>query len=276
MPTAPADTGQRPGGGSLPEAGTLFACAAVLVAGVAQLSGEAATNVLGLCFFLLGLAHGAGVEDETGLRRIGALQALAYLASGAAVAGLFLFNPLAGLVLFLALSAWHFAVSECGMAKLSRRAVALLAVGGSAFFRPNDTAAIFALVTGGPVPSAVMTILSATGTAGAVLAVCATARGSTGYGHALMAFAATLVFAPVLAVGLVFLLAHALPVQLRQIAAYGSTAVWRAVALPTSVAVVGAAGLAAMVAYGWIGLPLAAAIAFGMATPHMLTDRIDR
>ena len=81
-------------------------------------------------------------------------------------------------------------------------------------------------------------------------------------------------FHPVLAVGLVFFTGHALPIQLRQLRRYGSAAVLRAVGWPTGIAVAGAALMAGAVASGWIALPLAAALAFGFATPHMLTDRL--
>ena len=258
------------------DAGALLSWAAVALAIGAQLAGGIWPLAAGLVFFALGLAHGAGDEGQGGMARIALVHAGAYLLTGAAVAALFLAAPLAGLALFLALSAWHFARSDCAFAPVTRYAIAGLAVGGSALFRPDATDAIFATIIGESVPVNALRLLALLGLGGAACALYALLRGAKGFGHAVVALAATIAFDPVLAVGLIFLIAHAVPVQQRQIAAHGKAAVWRAVALPTAIALLGAAAIAAFVLTGHLALPIAIALAFGMATPHMLTEQLER
>ena len=249
---------------------------AVTLGVVAQIAGDGWAVLAGLVFFVMGLAHGAGDENEGGIARIKLVHAAAYLVTGAAVAALFLFAPLAGLALFLALSAWHFARSDCAFDPLTRYAIAGLAVGGSALFRPGETAEVFAVIVSGEVPALVIRVLALLGVAGTGGAAWALVKGLRGFGHAVIALAATVLFNPVLAVGLIFLTAHAIPVQQRQIANYGRSTVWRAVALPTLIATLGALGIAALVWTGHLALSIAIALAFGMATPHMLTERLER
>ncbi len=258
------------------DAAALVSWGAILLAGLAQIAGTPWTVGLGLTFFLLGLAHGAGDENDGRIARITLIHAAAYLVAGAAVAGLFLVLPLAGLVLFLALSAWHFARSDCALAPITRYAIAGLAVGGSALFRQSETLAIFEFVTGGAVPSSFIRLLAVIGGGGVVCAGIALIKSKRGFGHAIVALATTVFLHPVLAVGLIFLVAHAIPVQQRQIAAYGKPAVIRAVAIPSAIAAFGAALVLGMVAGGVLALPVAVALAFGMATPHMLTERLER
>jgi len=258
------------------DAGALLSWAAVTLAVIAQIAGETWAMAAGLVFFVMGLAHGAGDENEGGIARIKLVHAAAYLVTGAAVAGLFLFAPLAGLALFLALSAWHFARSDCAFAPVTRYAIAGLAVGGSALFRPGETGDVFAVIVGVEVPTLVVRILALLGLAGTAAAGWALLKGLRGFGHAVIALAATVFFNPVLAVGLIFLTAHAIPVQQRQIANYGRRTVWRAVALPTLIATLGALLIAALVWAGILELPIAIALAFGMTTPHMLTERLER
>ena len=258
------------------DAAALLSWGAILLAIAAQIAGPGLSTLAGLLFFVLGLAHGAGDENDGRIARITLIHAVAYLIAGAAVAGLFLMIPLAGLVLFLALSAWHFARSDCALASITRYAIAGLAVGGSALFRQAETLAIFEFLTGAAVPSSFVRILALLGGGGAVCAGVALIKSKRGFGHAIVALGATVFFHPVLAVGLIFLVAHAIPVQQRQIGAYGKAAVIRAVAIPSAIAIVGAALIAGLVASGILALPIAVALAFGMATPHMLTERLER
>ncbi len=230
----------------------------------------------GLTFFLVGLAHGAGDENEGKIARITAVHGGAYLLTGAAVAGLFLFAPLAGLTLFLALSAWHFGRSDCAFSLITRYAIAGLAVGGSALFQPDTTAEVFAVIAAEDVPVNMIRVLALLGLIGSGCTLYAVMRGLRGFGHAVIVLASTALLYPVLAVGLIFLIAHAVPVQQRQVINYGRLAVWRAVALPSVVAVVGAVIMALLVVTGQLALPIAIALAFGMATPHMLTERLER
>ncbi len=231
---------------------------------------------LGLVLFALGLAHGAGDEQDGKLSSYTLLHAGAYVVVGLAIAGLFLMAPLYGLALFFALSAWHFARSECRFHQASRLAIAGLAVGGSALLRPDETADVLAFVTGADVPRNFMRFLAMGGVFGLVCAAYAFVTNRRGFGHTIVAALATLLLHPVLAVGLVFLTAHAVPVQERQVLTYGASTVARAVALPTLIALVGATAIAMAVGIGWIAPQVAAALAFGMATPHMLTERLER
>ncbi|NVD44964.1 Brp/Blh family beta-carotene 15,15'-dioxygenase [Qipengyuania atrilutea] len=258
------------------DAGALLAWAALILAAIAQISGGIAPLVLGLVLFAAGLSHGAGDEQRGLMKRFGLIQAAAYLVVGAAVAGLFLAEPLAGLALFLALSAWHFARSDCAMGPLARGAIAALATGGSALFRPRETTEVFEAVIAHSVPGIFMDLVALAGIAGCVLVVISLVRNERGCGEALIALAATALLSPVLAVGLIFLVGHAIPIQRRQIAAYGQRTVWKAVALPTLIAFAGGAGLAVLTATCRLELELAAALAFGLATPHMLTERLER
>ena len=258
------------------DAGALFAWAALALATAAQLYSGMAPLVVGLALFAAGLAHGAGEEEDGTIRAFGAIHVAAYLLVGAAVAALFLAAPLAGLALFLALSAWHFAHSDGSFGPHARTAIAALAVGGSALLRPRGTRRVFELATGGEVPPEFVTLLGVAGAVGLALAALALWKNQRGCGEAAIAAGAVLLFDPVLAVGTIFLVGHAIPVQRRQIARYGARAVWRAVALPTLVATGGALALALAVTFGWLPLGIAVALAFGLATPHMLTERLER
>ena len=249
----------------------------MLIAAIAaQFAGPGYALACGLILYVLGFAHGAGDEQDGELRRFGALHVAGYLVVGAAIAALFLAAPLAGLVLFLALSAWHFARSDCAFSATSRLAIAALATGGSALFQRRETTAIFEQITAGSVPSELVVAFSVAGGVGVALAILALIRGESGSGHAVLSLGAVALFDPVLAVGLIFVLAHAVPVQQRQIASYGVPAIMRAVALPTGIAIDGAATIVALVANGLLAMQIAVALAFGMATPHMLTERLER
>jgi len=257
-------------------AGALFSWVVVALAVIAQFAGVSFAICLGLVFFVLGLSHGAGDEQDDTLASFTLVHAAAYVVIGAAVAGLFLVEPLGGLALFFALSAWHFSRSDCRFDQTTRIAIAGLAIGGSALFRANETAAVLSFVTGEDLPTNFLRFLALAGIVGAGFALYAFINGRRGFGHAVVAGLSTAFLQPVLAVGLIFLIAHALPVQERQIATYGRKRVLRAVALPTAIATFGAAAVAIAVAVGALPTQVAVALAFGMATPHMLTERLER
>ena len=231
---------------------------------------------LGCVLFLAGLAHGAGDEQEGTLKQYGVMQALAYVVVGLAVAGLVLVAPLAGLTIFFALSAWHFARSDCDLAPQTRYAIAGLAVGGSAVFRMDETQTILAAGLGQDIPGLFMQLLAIPGVLGAGFALYAFFTAKRGAGHAIVALLAMVLLQPVLAVGLTFLIAHAIPIQQRQIRNYGMGTVFRAVALPAGIATLGATALAALVVSQTLALTVAVALALGLATPHMLTERLER
>ena len=248
---------------------------AVLLAVIAQAAGGVWPVWLGLALFVAGLAHGAGDEQDGELKRIGLMHAAAYLIVGIGVGGLFMAAPLGGLAVFFALSAWHFARSDCRFEQATRLAIAGLAVGGSALFQTKLTAAVLMQATGAEVPDWFLRALAVAGFGGAGFAAYALIAGKRGFGHAVVALIATLLLHPVLAVGVIFLTAHAIPIQQRQAAAYGSGVVMRAIAIPTIIATLGAAAIAASVWSGLLAMPLAVALALGLATPHMLTERLE-
>ena len=266
----------RKKGGPWRDAGALVAWGALVLAILAQVAGEAWAIGAGLALFAAGLAHGAGDENDGVLRAYSPALVAAYVVVGAAIAALFVASPLAGLALFLVLSAWHFARSDIAMDPLSRYAIAALASGGSALFWHHTTEDVFGVIVGAPPPGLFTDLLLLVGVAGTGAAAWALIKGRAGSGHAVIAVLACAAFHPVLAVGLIFLTAHAIPIQQRQIARYGLGAVLRAVAWPTVIATVGAVAIAVAVLQGWLVLPLALAFAFGMATPHMLTERLER
>ena len=248
--------------------------ALMVIGGLAQLAGTSAAIALGIAFFLAGFAHGAAEQQSGTLRAFRPLDAAAYVVAGLAVAGLFLVLPLAGLTLFLLLSAWHFQHSAKG-GPVVRWAFALTAVGGSALWHPLDTGAVFAALLGQGVPEACMLALAAAGAAGFMMAMGAVIGRPQRY-SLLACVAATALFHPVLATGLAFFLGHAWPMQREQAARFGWPKVLRAAA-PTAIpAVLGALAIIALAVSGHIALPLAAALAFGMATPHILTARLER
>ncbi|TKD50121.1 Brp/Blh family beta-carotene 15,15'-dioxygenase [Sphingomonas baiyangensis] len=240
--------------------------------GVAQAGGEASAVALGLLMFAAGMPHGAADDDGTTIRRFGLPHAAAYVVAAGAVAAFMLAAPLTGLTLFFLLSAWHFAHSGQGPAP-RRWGIAMIAVAGSALWRPDETAAVLQTILGEPVPPWWLATLAAAGALGVVLALPAL-RTRPADATLWSALAAVLLFHPVLAAGMVFLVAHAVPVQQRQIERYGVAAVCAAVSPTTLAAVLGALALATLVATGMLALPVATALAFGMATPHMLGDRL--
>lgn len=248
---------------------------AVLLACIAQILGGAWPVWLGLTLFVVGLSHGAGDEQDGELKRIGLMHAAAYLIVGIGVAGLFLITPLGGLAVFFALSAWHFARSDCRFEQAARFAIAGLAIGGSALFQAKLTGMVLSDATGAEVPDWFLRALAVAGTFGSGFAAYSLFTGKRGFGHAVVALLAVLLLHPVLAVGLIFLTAHAIPIQQRQAAAYGPRTVLRAIAIPTGLATIGALAIVAGVGADLITMPLAVALALGLATPHMLTERLE-
>ncbi|WP_435418479.1 Brp/Blh family beta-carotene 15,15'-dioxygenase [Parerythrobacter aurantius] len=253
-----------------------MAMAACFVATIAQLAGEHWAIAMGIVLFALGFSHGAGEEDSGAIRSYRFQAIIAYLLVGSGVAALYLAFPLSGLVVFFLLSAWHFARCEPALGKWSGLAIAGLAIGGSALFRPAETEQVLSLVVSGSVPAFFMTLLTWAGGLGSVAAVAALLTRSRGAMLVIVALIATAMLQPVLAVGLVFLVCHAIPVLQRQLEDYGADAVWAATAWPTVTATLGAAALVLLVLTAGIDLRLAVALALGLATPHMLTERLDR
>ena len=241
---------------------------------LAQAMDESAAIACGIVLFVLGFAHGAADEDGGAIAPLRLAQLPAYLAIGLAGVALFLASPLLALALFLLLSAWHFGTTRETGDVQTRIAVALLAIGGSALVQREETAGVFDAITGSGVPAVFMTGLAFLGAAGAVLAIYALIARKSGCIQAAGSLALVSLFHPVLAVGAIFLLAHALPVQRAQIARHGASNVRRAVRWATGGALLGTGALVAWVAISPAALPLAVALAMGMAIPHMLLDRV--
>lgn len=225
---------------------------------------------LALILFIAGLAHGAADEGDGEIMRPSLIMTGGYILVALAVASVFIAAPLAGLTLFLALSTWHFAEDF----RADRIAVALLTVGGSALFRTEATGATFALLLSSEMPAFYMTVLAGFGALGLVFMAWATVRQDCGWIGPLLAIAATWLLEPALAVGFIFFALHALPQHMRQFSEHGAQPVLYAM-LPTStIAAIGAIGTIAAVAVGFVPITLAAALGFGLATPHMLADRL--
>ena len=257
-------------------AGALLASVGLLVALMIQIFAPGLAVAAGIACFVLGLPHGAGDEQSGTLRPLAPVRIAAYLIISAAIAALYLAQPLAGLALFLALSSWHFARGDKGAVSPIALSVALVAVGGSMLFQPHATGTVLSAITGVALPTAFTWVLAAVGLAGVALTLATVVKGYRGSAQAVAAVIAVTLLHPVLAVGVIFLTTHALPIQISQIEKYGTEAVWRAVALPSILAIVGTAALALAVVSGWLALPVVAAIAFALATPHMITERLER
>lgn len=267
--------------GRLHIAGALQLLVFATVAAAALAMGGYWPTALGIGCFLAGLAHGASHDDGVMIARWTVPHLIAYVVAGCAVGMLMLAAPLAGLTVFLALSAWHFADTPDGGHVMSGAATGLIAIGGSALFQPDPTSAIFANLTGVVIPYEFMTALALAGGAGCLLtvgvAVMLLFHGTNHSGDALspvLAFAGTLLLPPVLAVGAIFFLLHARPTMARQIERYGRQRVFAACSWPTALAMIGAIVLIGLTWTGFLSLPIAAAAALGMATPHMLIDQI--
>ena len=261
-------------GRSTPGAWAVLPFLLAALAFAAQVAGPGAAIALGLVYFLLGTMHGAGDEQDGTLRRFDLWSAAAYVAAGLAVAALFVAQPLAGLTLFLALSLWHFARSLNGPA-LRGFAFAALATGGSMLFRYQETAAIFALITAAPLPTAWLTVWAVIGALGVAVAAVQLLR-QPADAVLWLTLPAMAFLHPVLAVGTAFLVGHALPVQRDQGRRYGFRTILAAQGPTTLLALGGAAVLAALWVNDVLPIGLVAALAFGFATPHMLADRLER
>ncbi|WJY17561.1 hypothetical protein QQS45_07785 [Alteriqipengyuania flavescens] len=134
---------------------------------------------------------------------------------------------------------------------------------------------MFAALLGTIPPRGWVLALAATGAAGLALSVATVVRGR--FGPALSAtLVAVALLHPALAVGFAFAVGHAFPLQGSQIRRYGWRDVVAAQGPTASIALLGALAMAAVVLSSHLPLPWAAALAFGMATPHMLSERLER
>ena len=228
---------------------------------------------LALTLFMAGIVHGAGEEGDGTIAPMPMLRAAFYVLASLAVAALYLAAPVAGLALFFGLSAWHFG-RELDGSPLSGAGLGFVAIGGSALTRPAETQAVLSVLTGSPLSDPAIMGLGAIGLTGAALAFVALGRCER---HAVWPFLALLtvgVLPPVLAVATIFVALHAIPVHRRQARAYGWKASLKAAWPATAIAIIGATTIILGVAFDWLVLPVAAALAFGFASPHMVGERL--
>ncbi len=143
-------------------------------------------------------------------------------------------------------------------------------------FQPQMTAAILSSAIGAPIPHPFAALLAILGATGLLLAIAALVRAEARGSEAILTAIAVAFLNPVLAVGLIFLTTHAWPVQWSQITRYGARTVLNAVGLTSIAAAIGASVLVWAVVQGILAISMAAAIAFALAMPHMLTERLDR
>ncbi len=254
--------------------GSRAALSLLAIAALAQVLGEAASMIVAAAFFLAGLAHGTIVERGGALFATSIPEGIGYLAVSAAVAALWLAAPLLGLALFLALSAWHFAGEEAGH-PLATRAIALMAVGGSALFQPDATSMVFAEITGAAIPRLLLWGVAASGAVGVALALLAAIKRERSAVLGMVAVAAVALLSPVLAVAFVFFALHALPVTMRLSETYGVRRTIEASAPTTILAIAGLSAIALALSAGLLVPAIAAGMAVGLATPHMLIDRLE-
>ncbi|MEE4201480.1 Brp/Blh family beta-carotene 15,15'-dioxygenase [Erythrobacter sp.] len=254
--------------------GVRTALVLLAIASLAEGMGGAASMIVAAAFFLAGLAHGTLVERGGALFATSNPEATGYLVVAAAIAAFWLAAPLLGLALFLSLSAWHFAGEEAE-SPLATRAIALIAVGGSALFQPEATRAVFADLTGAAIPPLFLWGVAAAGAVGVVMVLLTAVRREPPAILGVLALTAVAWLSPVLAVAFVFLALHALPVTSRLFDLYGVQSTFEASAPATLLALTGMGALALALGSGVLDSASAAALLIGLATPHMLVDRLE-
>ncbi len=215
------------------------------------------------------------MEDATGLRRYSLVEAIAYGVFALAITAVCLVAPTAGLISFLALSAWHFTLAYSGAgnsadSSIGALALGWIAIGGSAVFWPMTTAEIFAEIVSQPFPDWALVILRGLGACGMLLGGIAVLQRDTQAWMLILAVFATLAFPPILAVGFVFFVLHAMPETKRQMERFGVKHVLRSTLLPVLLACLGAVIIGYCIVSGMVPLAVAAALAIGLATPHMI------
>lgn len=252
-------------------AGSKVRAAALLLCIAASAASPTLAALLALALVLAGTPHGGGDASDGRLRPPGLSFALAYLMRAVAVGALFLAAPVAGLLAFLLLSAWHFAAEMPGDAFV-RAGHGLLPVGGGALFQGTATAGVFGAIANAPIPPAMMAALAAAGAIGcAAWAVAVARRGMPAF-DAVVVVAAFALLPPVLAVAFYFGLVHGPAATGRMIDAHGLAATRRAL---TATGIAGMLAVTGLTVAWWAGLLpvwLVAAILVGFAVPHMIAD----
>lgn len=251
----------------------LLCYAGILAGSLLFLMAGVRAHWLAAFLFGLGLFHG-GLDRENGrLVLPGWGYSATYLAVALAMVGVMIFNPVAGLVAFFALSVWHVA-RETGQRtgdRIAGAAEALALVGGSALLRPNETFLLVDTIAGRG-SEALVALLGAAGVGAVLLTVWAIVRRSPLAAGLAASFVGYAVLPPLVAIAAGFFAFHALPRVVELLAEAGWRKGWRLGALGL-VALVGATFLIAGMTQGWWSAALLAAILIALATPHMLLDR---
>ena len=262
-------TKERRGGNVLPllcYGGVLGASLLLLMAGVRG-------HWLAAVLFGLGLFHG-GLDRENGrLVLPGWGYSATYLFVALAMVGVMIFNPLAGLVGFFALSVWHVARESGHRAgdRIAGAGEALALVGGSALLRPNETFLLVESIAGRG-SEAIVVLLGGAGVGAVLLTLWSMVRRSPLAPALAISFVGYAFLPPLVAIGAAFLAFHALPRVVELIGEAGWRQGWRLGALGL-VALAGATFLIVGMTQGWWSAALLAAVLIGLATPHMLLDR---
>ena len=265
-------------------AGRWFKAERALIAAfilTAMLGGALPSIALGIALFAAGLPHGFMIGGELNKR----LQKPLYWAGYVLAAGLafwaFIAAPVASLAVFLTASFVHFGTSDAGSPSGgSNWVIACLAIGGSALFQPETTRAMFGAITGSAIPDLLMTLCAIGGALGSVAAIGLAVHEPKSHARLLGALGLVAFAHPVLAVGAVFFLFHASPVQHRF--ALNTRAGWHTglclaflASSLASAALVGPSLQSALTPQsGWIALIAAGGIA--LIIPHLIEDAFDR
>ncbi|WP_265564152.1 Brp/Blh family beta-carotene 15,15'-dioxygenase [Sphingomicrobium arenosum] len=217
----------------------------------------------------VGVFHGAIDAEAERLVRPGLGYSLVYLALIGCAAAYFIAAPVNGLMLFFALSAWHFAHEnrQRGVSLAAAWGEGLMLIGGVFLLRPVSTHAILEWMgVDGAAPLAMP--LALIGLAGPAMLVLG--------GHrlrALLLLAAYALLDPLLAIALHFTMLHAL-VRIEELVARLGRHRAAAAILPFGLAALaGAALLVAAVLSGAVPPLVFTALALAALIPHMLLDR---
>jgi len=243
---------------------------------LAVLLGETASILVGLALFAAGLPHGFIRGTSRNPRLSSPFYWAGYVVAGALTFAAFLVTPLVALAAFLALSLWHFAMSDALGSRSANAAIAGLAVGGSALFRPDATGAMLGYVAGRPLPEAILDVLAVPGAAGAIMALALIARKPGEHWPLSLAIAVVAGVHPVLAVGAIFYLYHAARIQARLEAARSTWIFPLILVGALSFALAGSQTLAAISSPGPAMIAIASAAAIAIIVPHLIEDLIDR
>lgn len=209
-----------------------------------------------------------------------------YIVFGILVMASWLISPLATLICFLLLSAWHFGRAEPkALGTAAQYLVGLWVIAGSFLVYPEETLGIFSLLIGAEPLSAQTEItlfglssslmaqgLAATILLGLLVQLFAQRPTSLTSARLIALVAVFICLPPVPAVAVYFFVLHSLRETAATIDALPADPLsWLKVYAPASLpALIGATGLLGLTALGLIPLMMASGLALAFITPHML------